>query len=264
MSHGINAGGTVYAVKGGKTVVDGSAYSVSKGRTLVAGTGYDISFVNGIPAGDLAVGTSIYANVDGVKTEFIVVHQGNPSTSIYDSSCDGTWVVMKHLAEDSHMTWRNSGSSSISYSLSNVDKFLTNTFLPSLDENVQNAIKTVKIPYITTSGVAKGSSGLSKKVFAMSLNELGLTSNAEESLVAGAKLSYFRSSTLRKATTSGGYAYGYWLRTPCSLTSSSADAIKDTGAQGNGIRTSSYYRVRPTFILDKNTIINPDDYTIIC
>lgn len=39
----------------------------------------------------LAVGSSVYLNVGGVRKEFLVVHQGLPS-SMYDASCNGTWL----------------------------------------------------------------------------------------------------------------------------------------------------------------------------
>ena len=44
----------------------------------------------------LAVGSSVYLNVGGVRKEFLVVHQGKPS-SLYDSSCNGTWLLMKDI-----------------------------------------------------------------------------------------------------------------------------------------------------------------------
>jgi hypothetical protein len=49
--------------------------------------------------GTLAVGSSLYLNVGGVRKEFLVVHQGLPS-SIYDDSCNGTWLLMKDIYEN--------------------------------------------------------------------------------------------------------------------------------------------------------------------
>lgn len=50
-------------------------------------------------ASSLAVGSSVYCNVNGTKTEFIIVHQSKPS-SLYDDSCNGTWLLMKDIYED--------------------------------------------------------------------------------------------------------------------------------------------------------------------
>jgi hypothetical protein len=55
---------------------------------------------NNISVSNIEVGSSVYLNVDGVKTEFLVVHQGNPNSSIYDASCDGTWLLMKNIYEN--------------------------------------------------------------------------------------------------------------------------------------------------------------------
>ena len=65
--------------------------------------------VKEIPAGDLAVGNSVYLNVNGVKTAFLVVHRGLPS-SAYDNSCDGVWLLMKDVytkrtAKYSYANW---------------------------------------------------------------------------------------------------------------------------------------------------------------
>lgn len=40
-------------------------------------------------ATDIAIGGSIFTNVNNVRTEFLVVHKGNPDASLYDASCDG-------------------------------------------------------------------------------------------------------------------------------------------------------------------------------
>ena len=45
--------------------------------------------------GTKAVGSIVKIKVNGASKDFIIVQQGNPSTSVYDSSCDGTWLLMK-------------------------------------------------------------------------------------------------------------------------------------------------------------------------
>ena len=100
--------------------------------------------VKGIPAGDLAVGNSVFLDVNGVSTEFIVVNQGIPSkSSQYDSSCDGTWVLMKNVYESRIM---NSAQNN-KYSVSSVHTYLNNTFFNLLGADVRAAVKPVKIPY---------------------------------------------------------------------------------------------------------------------
>ena len=43
-----------------------------------------------------AVGSILKLNVNGSPKNFIVVHQGKPS-SLYDDSCNGTWVLMQDI-----------------------------------------------------------------------------------------------------------------------------------------------------------------------
>lgn len=99
-THKTLVNGTAYEIKGGKCLVNGTVYNILKGRTLIGGTGYDITFPSaGTKLSALGVGQSVFTNVSGVKKEFLVVHQGLPS-SLYDSSCDGTMAVNEgHLRD---------------------------------------------------------------------------------------------------------------------------------------------------------------------
>ena len=45
-----------------------------------------------------AVGSIIKLKVNGSAKDFIVVHQGKPS-SVYDDSCAGTWLLMQDIYE---------------------------------------------------------------------------------------------------------------------------------------------------------------------
>ena len=48
-----------------------------------------------VKLGAKAVGSIVKIKVNGASKDFIVVQQGNPNTSTYDSSCAGTWLLMK-------------------------------------------------------------------------------------------------------------------------------------------------------------------------
>ena len=65
---------------------------------------------NKVPASDLEIGSSVFLNVDGSPKEFIVVHQGNPDSSLYDVSCDGTWLLMKDIYKK--CAWHNTNNNS--------------------------------------------------------------------------------------------------------------------------------------------------------
>lgn len=122
-------------------------------------------FIGLQPAGDLPVGSSVYMKINGISKEFIIVQQGLPSSS-YDSSCDGTWLMM---AEDyTKMKW---ATSLTTYGNSSVHNYLQNDFFNLIDSDIRDIIKQVKIPSCTnlTSG-AVGS--LTAKVFLLSVREM--------------------------------------------------------------------------------------------
>lgn len=96
MGHKTLIGGTSYDAKSGRTLIGGTGYDIKKGQTLIDGTGYDISF--GTPVGELPVGSSVFMNVDGVRTEFLIINQGYEPAGY---SCDTitTWVLSKYALD---------------------------------------------------------------------------------------------------------------------------------------------------------------------
>ena len=118
-----------------------------------------------------AVGSTIKLKVDGTPREFIIVHQGKPS-SLYDASCDGTWLLLKDMLETRQ--WHSSNSNS--YKASTIHSYLNNEWLNKLDANIRAQVKQVKLPYVNgtaNSAVASGANGLSCKVFLLSGYEIG-------------------------------------------------------------------------------------------
>lgn len=99
------------------------------------------------PIGNLAVGKSVFLNVNGARTEFIVVHQGLPS-DVYDESCDGTWLLMKNLYTKAQ--WDTTDND---YANSDIRAYLDNTFINLLDSGMRAAIKQVTIPYYRGTGL---------------------------------------------------------------------------------------------------------------
>ena len=147
----------------------------------------------GTPLGNLAVGTMVKTPINGKSTEFIVVHQGKPD-SMYDDSCNGTWLLLKDIYTE--RTWDSSNND---YKNSDIHFYLNGTFLNLFDDGIKNAIKRVKIPYVNGAGrspVASGANGLSCKIFLLSVYELGWTTSDNLDFPRdGAKLSYFSSGT---------------------------------------------------------------------
>lgn len=248
--------GASYGMKQGKTLVNGTAYDIKVGKTLIGGTAYDIGKL-GIPIGSLAVGTSVYAYVNGNIKEFLIVHKGNPDAiNTYDSSCDGTWLLMKDLYESKQLHNKNSGF----YNTTDIHTYLNGDFYGLLDQALQNAIKSVKIPYIADryGTVNDKEYGLSAKVFLLSMREVF---GGQFKYYDGSKLSYFPTTgdSARIAYLNGN-PFGWWLRTTQS--SGIEYEVNKTGKY----QTSSFvaYRgIRPACIVYPETLVNPSDYTII-
>lgn len=206
----------------------------------------------------LAVGSSVYLNVGGVRKEFLVVHQGKPS-SMYDESCNGTWLLMKDIYEDRQ--WHSSGTNYLEFST--IHSYLNSTFLNLFDSDIRDAIKQVKIPYRKNGGSGgtdqNGANGLSAKVFLLSGYEVGWTTIDNQNFpVDGAKLSYFESGTGTSANNKriaklDGSASFWWLRSP--YQSGNVWRVSPNGHYDSS--NASYSNgIRPCIILPSNTLVD--------
>ena len=199
-----------------------------------------------------AVGSTVKLKVNGTAREFLVVHQGKPS-SLYDESCNGTWLLMKDCYENRQ--WHSSNSNS--YKASTIHSYLNGTFLNLFDADIREVIKQVKIPYVNGTGnsaVASGSSGLSCKIFLLSGREVGFsTSDNPYFPNDGAKLSYFESGTGSSALNKriaklNGSATNWWLRSPRTGNTSNAWFVSSVGNYGLDSCSVSL-GIRPALIL---------------
>ena len=196
-----------------------------------------------------AVGSIVKIKVNGAAKDFIIVHQGLPS-SAYDASCNGVWVVMKDIYTTS--TFGNNNS----YKDSSIHSYLNSTFYNLIDSQIRAVIKQVKIPY-TNSGVQSGANGLSTKVFLLSGTEVGF-SGVSYMNTEGTKLAYFDSASKRIAY-NGSSAAVWWLRSPNTNNSNYVWYVKSDGSNDNWNYYS--YGVRPAFILP-STLVVSDDGTV--
>lgn len=206
------------------------------------------------------VGSVVKIKVNGTLRNFIVVHQGKPS-SIYDASCDGTWLLMEDIYETRQ--WHSSNVND--YANSTIHSYLNSTFLNLIDANIRAQIKQAKIPYRPGSGTSQsvnsGANGLSAKIFLLSDREVGYTqSNVNQYIVNdGAKLSYFQdgNGTTEKIAKLNGSATFWWLRSPLTLGSASARGVYSDGyASLSGCADA--YGVRPALILPSTLLVSDD------
>lgn len=210
-----------------------------------------------------AVGSTVKLNVDGALKEFLVVHQGKPS-SIYDNSCNGTWLLMKDCYVS--RAWHSSNVNK--YESSDIHTYLNNTFLKLLDSNIQEAIKQVKLPYRQNGGSGgtdrNGANGLSTKIFLLSGYEVGWTTSDNSYFpVDGAKLDYFAASSggnsKRIAYLNGSAAY-WWLRSPSTNFTSYVWYVFSNGNYYYRYASNSF-GIRPALVLP-STLLVSDDGTV--
>ena len=210
--------------------------------------------------GTLAVGKTITLNISGKAKEFIVVHQGKPS-SLYDGSCSGTWLLMKDIYEN--RVWQSGNINK--YESSDIHAYLNSTFLNLFDSNIKNAIKQVKIPYRKNGGsggtTQQGANGLPCKIFLLSAPEV----HYEHSYVdsgEGAVLSYFASCVTNNADPKrvaylNGSAANWWLRSPHTSDTSYVWNVNPDGGF-SFYNASNSNGIRPALVLPSTFAIYTD------
>lgn len=216
---------------------------------------------------DYAVGESVFLSVGGASREFIVVHQGNPS-SLYDESCNGTWLLMKDIYENRQ--WHSSNVND--YAASTIHSYLNSTFLGLMPADVQKAVKQVKIPYRAGAGggtaATSGANGLSAKIFLLSFAEVSLNNQNFMPTGEGAELSYFKGCADdwfddKRVAKFNGSVTNWWLRSPCcgyTVDSSYALFVSSNGSwNSNGC--SGSLGIRPALVMPFNALFDPNTNT---
>lgn len=191
--------------------------------------------------GEQAIGSIVKLNVNGVATNFIVVQQGLPG-SMYDSSCNGTWLLMQDVYEK--LKWDSSDND---YVNSDVLSYLNSTFINLFDSNIKNTIKRVTIPY--------GTGRVSSYVFLLSRTEVGLSSGSYAS-VEGSALSYFNNATnsVRIAYLNGSKS-GWWLRSQHTFNNLGVWCVTSSGAVSRSA-CDVKEGVRPAIVLPSTLLVS--------
>ena len=197
------------------------------------------------------VGSTVYFLVGGTKKAFLVVHQGVPST-MYDSSCNGTWVMMA----DSYttMAWDSTNND---YANSDIHAYLNGTFLSAFDEDIQRTIQKVKIPYWNGTGsggsLASGANGLECKVFLPAHDEM-VTQSTHFLPSDGTQLAFF--ATVDQNDFSD---YETWLRSP---TTGSTDSAGELHTYTSSWQVTTKRPIRPLLILPGECEVDSSGYVL--
>ena len=214
---------------------------------------------SGTPIGNVDVGDVIQLRENLVPVDYIVVHQGLPG-SMYDASCDGTWLLRKDIAEN--RVW-DIGNSNV-LETSDIQAYLNGDWMNRYDPDVVQAIKQVKIPYRQNGGSGgtdrNGANGLSCKIFLLSGKEVGWDSSDNQYFPNdGAKLAYFldgtgSSANRKRVAKLNGSATDWWLRSPNTSGTGSVWNVYSSGDYNSWVANISRGS-RPALIL-------PSDFRI--
>lgn len=255
MADDATAPGSPWNRQSGRLIqADIRTYPVAEGQTVAVGdivdvvdehVGYHKKRLSQFSVGDI-----VKLKENGILTDYIVVNQGKPSV-LYDSSCNGTWLLRKDVY--SKDKWDNDNSNV----LPGADIFTTmENMLKLYDEDVQGAIKTVKIPYCVggnSSTIKSGSNGLSCKLFPLAAQEVGLSPASASVAVDGAKLQYFiegsgMEANARRKAFMNNEVTDWWLRSQ--KTDSGINVSRVASAGGWSTQSANkVYGIRPALIL---------------
>lgn len=233
------------------------------GFAIVAGGNPSMAVpVAGIAAGDIAVGSTVKLMESGTAVEYLVVNQGIPSnSSLYDASCDGTWLLRKDI--HSERQWNTSDANK--YETSAINTWLNGDFFNSFGATEQAVVKQVKIPYRADGGSGgsdqSGANGLSCKVFLLGGYELGWTTSDNGYFpVDGAKLAYFESGTGSSANNKriayqNNMARDWWTRSPRTADSKYVSIVSESGSYNYNLASSLDY-IRPALVIPKTALFD--------
>lgn len=202
---------------------------------------------------DLAVGDSVYMNVNGVPTEFLVVHRGIPewhtTEELYSSNCDGTWLLMK----DVYTTMQCREYQYSAYGSNGVSLYLNSTFINLLDAEIQSIINQVTITTTQYGSYGTNKIKVTCKVFLLSYNEVfGYNGTYQDSGV----LDYFSGAeNADRIAYFNGKAKDWWLRTPSSQTNDYSVGSYGNAGSANGY-TMKTFGVRPALIIPNDTLVD--------
>ena len=218
--------------------------------------------VTGVLASSLAVGSTVKLMEGGTAVEYLVVNQGIPeNSSLYDASCDGTWLLRKDI--HSERQWNSSNVNK--YESSAINTWLNGDFFNSLGPTEKSTVKQVKIPYCVgnnTSTIKSGVNGLSCKIFLLGGHETGWTTSMNEFIPEdGAKLSYFEigNDTFAKSKRIATYNSSrteWWLRSARLYNDLLVWFVARDGSTGGDQPTNGPYGIRPALVLPSNALFD--------
>lgn len=193
--------------------------------------------------GNEALGTIVNLKENGVPQEFYVAKHGYPTDG------NGRTLLVRRYIYDTRQ-WHTSNVNA--YASCALDSWFNNTYYNLLDADIKAQITAVAIPYTPGSG-NNSVTTLSRKVFALSVTELGRT--ASYANVEGSALPI--ASTLQIAHNSSGSAVTQWTRSPITNSTDVACYLSTSGIV-SGSSCTSTYGAPPAFTLPSSLSVSDD------
>lgn len=190
-----------------------------------------------------ALGSIVKLKENGVAQEFYVAKHG------YPTSGNGRTLLVRRYIYDTRQ-WHTSNVNA--YASCALDSWFNNTYYNLLDADIKAQIAAVAIPYTPGNGNDSVTT-LSRKVFALSVTELGRT--ASYANTEGSALSI--ASTLQIAYNSSGSAVVQWTRSPYTYHTFSAYYLNTDGIVSHSSCTITY-GARPAFALPSSLSVSDD------
>ena len=193
--------------------------------------------------GNETLGTIVKLKENGVPQEFYVAKHGYPTNG------NGRTLLVRRYIYDTRQ-WHTSNVNA--YASCALDSWFNNTYYNLLDADIKAQIAAVAIPYTPGNG-NNSVSTLSRKVFALSVTELGRT--ASYANVEGSALPI--ASTLQIAYNSSGSAVVQWTRSPYTNDTRRACCLSTDGSVSGSICTVTL-GARPAFTLPSSLSVSDD------
>lgn len=190
-----------------------------------------------------ALGSIVKLKENGVAQEFYVAKHG------YPTSGNGRTLLVRRYIYDTRQ-WHTSNVNA--YASCALDSWFNNTYYNLLDADIKAQIAAVAIPYTPGNG-NNSVTTLSRKVFALSVTELGRT--ASYANVEGSALPI--ASTLQIAYNSSGSAVVQWTRSPSTNYTDFACYLYTNGSVYDGGCTNAF-GARPAFTLPSSLSVSDD------
>ena len=190
--------------------------------------------------GNETLGTIVKLKENGVPQEFYVAKHGYPTDG------NGRTLLVRRYIYDTRQ-WHTSNVNA--YASCALDSWFNSTYYNLLDADIKAQIAAVAIPYTPGNG-NNSVSTLSRKVFALSVTELGRT--ASYANVEGSALPI--ASTLQIAYNSSGGAVVQWTRSPSTNHTDYAYYLGTNGGVSNNYCAGTY-GARPAFTLPSNLCV---------